>query len=163
MYAKPILFAIALCALPCFSAVAENISAEIEAKIEATGLKFSKSDGGNFRFTFRENNGRTQLVVVNGSPESYKNADFVEIWSKAVSSESRPVNGGQMRALLNDRQKTIGHWCLLKPSSPGKKWILYYSIKLPVSASAAAVEAAIRTCSSIADEKESELVGTDDN
>ena len=163
MNAKTIILAIALCALPCLSAVADSSSAKIETKIEATGLTFSKTDSGNFRLVFRENAGRTQLVVVNGQSTSYLDADFVEIWSIAVSSETRPVNGGQMRALLDGRKEALGHWCLIRPSGSGEKWILYYSIKIPVSATAAEFEAAIRTCSSIADEKENDLVGTDDN
>lgn len=163
MNVKTTFLAIAFCALPCSTAVAETTSAEIEAKIEETGLKFSKSDRGNFTLMFRENAGRTQLVVVNGHSTSYQDADFVEIWSKAVSSETRPVNGGQMRALLDGRKNVLGHWCLERPSGSGQKWILYYSIKIPISATAAEFEAAIRTCSFIADEKENDLVGTDDN
>lgn len=157
------LLMMALGTLLTLPAIADSSAAEIEAKIEETGLEFSKSDGGGFRLILRENAGRTQLVVVNGSPESYKNADFVEIWSKAVSSETRPVTKGQMRVLLDGHNKTLGHWCLIRPSIHGEKWILYYSIKIPVSATADEFEAAIRTCSSVADEKENDLIGTDDN
>lgn len=163
MNVKTATLLIALCVFPSLSAVADTSADEIESKIKATGLKFRKTESGLFRLVFNEGDGRSQLVLVNGHSTSYRDVNFVEIWSKAVLSEIRPVNGSQMRDLLSGEYKHLGHWCLLKPSNPGGKWMLYYSIKIPVSATAVEFEAAIRNCSSVADKKEKELVGTDDN
>jgi hypothetical protein len=154
-----------LCAaLHCpISAIAGNSQDTIESKVKGTGLKYRKDDDGDFRFTFKEGGGRTQLVCVFGKAETFLGTDFVEVWSVAVRGKTRPVNGRQMRTLLKDSDKELGHWCLRKPSRPDGKWVLYYSIKLPVSATADEFKAAIQTCSSVADDVENDLVGTDDN
>lgn len=155
---------VACCAAMSFPVKADETTASIESIIQATGLKYSKTESGDFRFLFDEGDGRSQLVIVNGSATSYRDAQFVEIWSKSVVSETRPVNTNQMRELLRaSNSSELGHWCLIKPSGTGNKWHLYYSIHLPITGSPDSFEAAIRECSTKADEKEKELVGTDDN
>lgn len=163
MNIRNIILTAALCALPYLSVFAETTSSDIEAKVKATGLTYKTDSDGDFRLGFNMGEGRSQLVFVKGHTTTYKNAEFVEVFAIAVMSESRPVNRGQMRKLLSGEKHNLGHWCLQKPSSPGRKWILYYSIHLPVSASADEFEAAIRECASVADDKENDLVGTDDN
>ncbi|MBR1608524.1 MAG: hypothetical protein IJ678_02780 [Kiritimatiellae bacterium] len=160
---------VACCAAMSFPVKADETTTAIESKIQATGLKYSKTESGDFRFLFDEGDGRSQLVIVNGSATSYHDAQFVEIWSKSVASEMRPVNTNQMRELLATTDGGVigggelGHWCLIKPSESGKKWHLYYSIHIPITGSPDAFEAAIRECSTKADGKEKELVGTDEN
>lgn len=151
------------CSATALPVMADAATDKVETKIEATGLKFSKTESGSFRFVFDEGDGRSQLVIVSGNTTSYHDVQFVEVWSTAVVSETRPVDANQMRELLGDEDGTLGHWCLIKPSDPGNKWRLYYSIQLPVSASPEAFRAAIGACSTKADKKEKELVGTDDN
>ena len=89
--------------------------------------------------------------------------DFVEIWSVAVRRESLNIGWFQMRLLLKDNEKELGHWCLRKPPQPGQKWILYYSIHLPVSATVDELKAAILDCASTADTLEIAVTQADDN
>lgn len=157
-----LLFIMALFAMTAVIAGADSSLDPVESKVKDSGLKYRKDEDGDLRVTFDMGGGRTQLVFVNGQTESFENVQYVEIWSIAALSESRPVNAGQMRKLLNGIDEEVGHWCLKKPSSPGQKWSLYYSVHLSLSASAKDFEAAIRACGAIADDKENDLLGTDD-
>lgn len=144
---------------------ASSFSEMLEAKIKGTGLRFEKTASGNFRLLFRYGStegDRTQLVIVLGRAIIVEDVPFAEIRSTAVLSKQRPVDVKQMKQLLAKKTDAIGHWCLEKPTADDDRWMLYYSVKIPLSSTATGWRTAIERCSSAADGKERELTGRDD-
>ena len=104
------------------------------------------------------------MVLVDEKVETYGDISVREIWSIAAKSETKPIDEKQMALLLvNSGGNYLGHWCLAKPSRDGEKWLLYYSVKMPTSATSDEMKAAVVECAKVADQFEKKLFESDDN
>ena len=147
------------------SSDANMSGSSLSAILSETGFEFNESEGGERWYaTFGVGDERVQMVLVNEKVETYEGISIREIWSIAAQGEMKPVSEEQMALLLqNSGGKYLGHWSLRKPSQIDDKWFLYYSVKMPTSATSAELKTAIIECAQVADHFEKNLFESDDN
>jgi hypothetical protein len=151
----PLLAAIAC--LLCFAAPpAPAGDASVEARLDARGIKYEIDADGDYKVVVSyEKEQRTQLVFVSGATESIKGLTVREVFSPAGKVNEDAIAGKALALLTESRTKKIGAWEIAGD-------VLYYVIKLPDSADAAQLDAAIDIVAEIADDKEIELSGDKD-
>lgn len=136
--------------------------AKITATLKATGMDYTEVEG-MYRLNIPNpaNQKRSQLVFVSTKTASFGGGLLFYICATATVTDQRPVSKEQMRRLLMWKRDELGHWGLKPPSPPLGKWMLQYSIGLPLSVSADELKAALIACAFETDTKEQELVGED--
>ncbi|HRO63787.1 hypothetical protein [Thermomonas sp.] len=145
------------CLLPLASLPAAAADASVEARLTARGLKYTIDDDGDYKviLNFSEE-GRTQLIYVSGGTEDVSGLSIREVFAPAANIKTDGLTAEMAMDLLREsRTKKIGAWEIAGD-------YLYYVIKLPDSANAQELNAAIRVAGSIADDKEIELSGDSD-
>lgn len=151
---RPLLVAASLLCLATPSAFAGDAS--VEARLDARGVKYQIDDDGDYKVVVSyEKEQRTQLVFVSGTTESIKGLTVREVFSPAGKVGADGIAGKALALLTESRSKKIGAWEIAGD-------ILYYVIKLPDSADATQLDAAIDIVAEIADDKEIELSGDKD-
>lgn len=142
-------------ALPAPGAVASDAS--VAARLEARGIQYVVDEDGDYRVTYSySQEGRTQLVFVSGRTESIGGFRVREVFAPAAVMSRDGVDGPVALQLLADSgRRKLGAW-----ESRGD--MLFYVIKLPDSADAAELEAAMDIAAEVADDKEIELSGDRD-
>ena len=143
----------------CLSAVAPlaHADASVEKRLNERGIKFERDKDGDYRVVYNYGDeGRTQLAYVSGSTETTRSFVVREVFAPAGHVDEDRIDLARTLKLLADsRQSKLGSW-----EVAGK--VLYYVIKLPDDVSAAALEAALDTVATQADNMEIELSGDRD-
>lgn len=151
------LLLLAACLLCLAATSAHAGDASVEARLDARGVKYQIDDDGDYKVVVSyEKDQRTQLVFVSGTTESIKGLTMREVFSPAGKVGADGIAGKALALLTESRSKKIGAWEIAGD-------VLYYVIKLPDSADAAQLDAAIDIVAEIADDKEIELSGDKDD
>ena len=152
---RSLLLAACLLCLAAPPALAGDVS--VEARLDARGVKYQIDDDGDYKVVVSyEKDQRTQLVFVSGTTESIKGLTVREVFSPAGKVATDGIAAKALALLTESRSKKIGAWEIAGD-------VLYYVIKLPDSADAAQLDAAIDIVAEIADDKEIELSGDKDD
>jgi hypothetical protein len=154
MNVKAILMAAMVLAASLVSA-----QASLTDLMDATGLKYKITKSGNAMTTYTLDGGRTQAVYISKRQYQVGNLNLREIWSNAgtVSSDAEAET---LRKLLTDGgEENVGAW-MVEENDDG--WLVYYSAKLP-DLSAADLKSVMRYIAAVADAKEQELGGNDED
>ena len=134
-----------------------HADASVEKRLSERGIKFERDDDGDYRVVYNYGDeGRTQLAYVSGNTETTRSFVVREVFAPPGHVDDDRIGLERALKLLADsRQSKLGSWELA-----GK--VLYYVIKLPDDVSAAALEAALDTAATQADNMEIELSGDRD-
>lgn len=133
---------------------------EVRQLLDKLGYKYEVDEDGDFKLTFgidEAKDGRSQLVFVRSSVESYGSHKVREIWSPAYSSETDEFPAKVANRLLEATQNSkMGAW-----AKQGRYAV--FVVKLPADADAELLDDAVDAALRSADEMEQELVpGKDD-
>lgn len=127
--------------------------------MDATGLKYKITKNGNAMTTYTLDGGRTQAVYVSKREYQVGDLNLREIWSNAGNVAS-DVEADVLQKLLTDGgEENLGAWLIEKNDD---NWLVYYSAKLP-DLSPADLKSVMRYVAAVADAKEQELNGTDED
>jgi hypothetical protein len=129
----------------------------VEKRLNERGVAFEVDEDGDYRVVYNyKDEGRTQLAFVRGETETTRSFVVREVWAPAAHIEKDGISGAKALELLVDsRTNKIGSWEI-----EGK--VLVYVIKLPDDVSGAALEAALDTVATVADDMEIKLTGGKD-
>jgi hypothetical protein len=132
----------------------------VAEQLDRLGLHYELTESNNYSVTYDLDGGRSQVAYVTADTETYKGVEIRELWSRAGTFDEIP-SADTMEKLLEDTgTEKIGAWALEKSSEDG--YILYYSIRVPVSLQDSQMGSLLRLAADVADQKESELFQTDD-
>lgn len=148
------LIAALLAALPA-TALAEDAS--VRRRLEAVGVKYDIDKDGDFRVVYNYSaEKRTQLVYVSGDTEAHSGVPIRKVFSPAAVLSQNPIDGARALELLRDAgTNKMGAWEI----SGG---VLFLAIKLPDSASASELKAAMDIAAELADDMEIKISGSKD-
>lgn len=128
----------------------------VKRRLDAAGHKYSVDKDGDFKITFSFDDNRSQMVLVTGQP--YVIADGVavrEIYSGVAKDPDDNIAGRAADFLKENQTKKIGAY-------EAQGGLVAFNVKLPDSASAAQLSAAIKMVAVTADEKEKAISGSRD-
>ncbi len=142
-----------LAAIPAHAAGAEDPT--VKCRLEAQSIKYEIDKDGDFKITYNyKKEGRTQLVFVSGKTETVGGVPVREVFAPAAKADA--LDGAKALELLRaSRRAKLGSWEI------GGDY-LYFVIKLPDTATAQQLEAALDVAAEVADDKELEVTGARD-
>jgi len=128
--------------------------------MDATGLKYKITKSGNAQAVFDLDGGRSQAVYLSQRVYRVGDLSLREIWSNAANIDT-DVEADTLRDLLSGGgDENVGGW-MLERNDDGT-WLVYYSTRLP-DLSPSDLKSVMRYVAAVADAKEMELDGGDDN
>ena len=162
LFSRPIflLAASAFCAIIPLAADTKP-DASVQAMLEANGQAFEVSKSGNYKVELATTGKRTQLVFIGSATEQYDGVDIREIWSNAGDFPEEPDQATLVDLMTESGSNKIGCWALEKEASGS--YLLFYSIKLPVSYTAEDLKMMLGFVADVADAREEQYFGNDDN
>ena len=127
----------------------------VQRRLKAQSIKFEVDKDGDFKVTYNyKKEGRTQLVFVSGKTEIVGGVPVREVFAPAAKADA--LDGEKALELLrSSRRAKLGSWEI------GGDY-LYFVIKLPDTATAKQLEAALDVAAEVADDKDLELTGARD-
>ena len=145
------------CLLTLAPQLAQAEDVLVKRRLEARGVKYKMDKDGDFLVVngYRDS-GRSQQVFVSGRTETIGGFTLRKIFSPAAVMSRNPVDGAKALELLaaNSINK-IGAWEI-------RGGVLFVTIKLPDTISAAELQSAMDTAATIADDMEIKLTGKDE-
>jgi hypothetical protein len=143
-----------LALMPQF-ALADQLT--VEQRLDEIGLKYDRDKDGDYRVVFNyARDKRSQLVYVSGTTQASGSVTIRKVFSPAAVLSKNPISGERALALLDDAfTNKMGGWEL-------GGGVLYLAIKLPDSASADELHAAMNIAASLADDMEIKISGKRD-
>jgi hypothetical protein len=127
--------------------------------LDAIDKKYEIDDDGDFRIIDAYDDGRSQIIYVNSATEMFGDVEVREVWGPIMVIKedlSADVANNLLRA--SDRTK-IGGW-VLQQVADGEA--VAFKAKIAADADPKVLGNVILVVGVTADEKEKELVGTDD-
>jgi hypothetical protein len=136
---------------------AQAEDASVRRRLEDRGVKFDIDKDGDFRIVYNyAQEKRSQLVYVSGDTQSHSGVLIRKVFSPAAMLSQNPIDGVRALELLRDADTNkMGAWEI----SGG---VLFLSIKLPDSASATELKAAMDIAAELADNMEIKISGKKD-
>jgi hypothetical protein len=135
--------------------------ARVQTLLDKIGQKFTTTKSGNYQVELDQDNKRTQLVYIMSATEKYNGVEIREIWSNAGSFPEEPDQATLLDLMTESGSNKIGCWAL-EPQDDGT-YLLYYTIKLPISYTASDLKMMLAFAAKIADQREKQFFDTDDN
>lgn len=153
-----------LLALLCAPALAQDAAAPappagdpVAARLAERGIEYDIDQDGDYRVVYSwTHEERSQLVFVSGRAEEVGGKRIRQVFAPAARL-SGDLDAAAANGLLRDSQtRKLGAWEISGD-------ILYYVVKLPEESDAAMLELAMSAAAEIADDKELELTGGQDD
>lgn len=133
-----------------------NIMPAVSA-LSKEGIKFRYTPNDDIQAGFQTEEGRDNLVFVNGETKREGDYEYREVWSPAYSGG--PISSSKLEQLLIDNgQQKFGGWRL----SQGDKWIVIYAVRVSATADGTTLRTAMELCAMKADALEKEWTGKDE-
>lgn len=142
-------------------AVAEH-DARVRERLEQTDLKFEIDEDGDFKLLFEYDDDRSQIVFINSQTETYEDLEIREIWAVGYVPDEEDgkvpadVSANLIRA---NSQIKMGAWQVQKL---GDKEVGVFRATISANADKETILDTLRLVGISADEKEAELLGSDD-
>ncbi len=151
-------------ALPGQSLFGQSVEPDSRIKnlLDQTSLKYEVDSDGDFKLLYEYDDGRSHIVFVNSKTETYGGMEIREIWSVGYmtpddgDSVSGKVSENLIRA--NSRAK-LGAWQIQKMDG---KEVGVFRAMVPADAGQDIILDTMKLVGITADEKESELLNSDD-
>jgi len=143
------------------AAVAEH-DARVRERLEQTDLKFEIDEDGDFKLLFEYDDDRSQIVFINSETETYEDLEIREIWAVGYVPDEEngkvpaDVSANLIRA---NSQIKMGAWQVQKL---GDKEVGVFRATISANADKETILDTLRLVGISADEKEAELLGSDD-
>ncbi|KFN44498.1 hypothetical protein [Arenimonas oryziterrae] len=139
------------------SASAASSDAVIKAQLESKGIKFEIDGDGDFKIVYKVGTkGRTQLVFVRSSVNTYGTLKVREIWSPGYKSETTDFPPLIANTLLRENHSVkLGAW-------EANENIAMFVVKIAADANAEQLVDAIEAAVNSADKLEESMSGSKD-
>ena len=156
--------------LPTAAIIAQDESAEekathdvrIKKLLDQTELNFEIDGDGDFKLLFEYDDGRSHIVFINSKTETYQGMEIREVWAVGYVP---PDNAGTVPSDVGDNliranaATKLGAWQIQKM---GDKEVGVFRAMIAAEANKEIVLDTLRLVGISADEKEAELLKTDD-
>ena len=149
-------FSLALAALtaPAFAATPDPA---LKKLLDAQKMKYEIDSDGDFKVTFDLGKGRTQIVWIRSSTETYGSLKVREVWSPGYK-----LTGAQLPAPIANRLLEHSHSMILGGWTKQKTYAMFV-VKILATATPQQVRDAAEAAADAADDIEQELApGTDE-
>lgn len=133
----------------------------VQTLLDKIGQSYTVTKSGNYQVELDQDGGRTQYVYIGSATEKYSGIEIREIWSNAGSFSEEPDQATLLDLMTESGQNKIGCWALEKQDDGS--YLLYYTVKLPVSFTASDLKMMLAFTAKIADQREEQFFGNDDN
>lgn len=133
----------------------------LKEKIEATGLSYKVTEKGDYHLTVKRDDGRTQLIIITGKTQTYKDMELLDIWSPIKKITSKSELGFTNGLFLMERNESLkfGAWQIAGEKSP---YLVNISITTSTSIASHDLKKIIEFLAEEADLREKELTQKDD-
>jgi len=129
----------------------------VKAQLDSLDIKYDVDSDGDFKLTFDVGEGRSQLVWIRSSTETYGTLKIREVWSPGYKS-----SGAELPVKIANRLLEHSHGLILGGWTKQKTFAML-AVKIPVSATPQQLRDACEAAADAADEIEQELTpGKDD-
>jgi hypothetical protein len=143
-------------------AVADSdIDGRVQLLLDKIGQDYELTDAGNYQIELDMAGSRTQYVYIMSGTEKYGGIEIREIWSNAGYFPEEPDQATLVDLMTESGMNKIGCWAL--EDQEDGSYLLYYTIKLPVSFTASDLRMMLGFAAEIADAREAQFFGSDDN
>ncbi|MDF7817259.1 hypothetical protein P1X15_06610 [Runella sp. MFBS21] len=134
---------------------------DFKQKIEATGLSYKVTEKGDYHLTVKRDDGRTQLIIITGKTQTYKDMELLDIWSpiKKITSKSDLGFANGLFLLERNENLKFGAWQIAGEKSP---YLVNISITTSTSIASHDLKKIIEFLAEEADLREKELTQKDD-
>ncbi len=133
----------------------------VQTLLDKIGQDYTVTKAGNYQVELDTKDDRTQLVYISSATEKYSGIEIREIWSNAGTFPEEPDQATLLDLMTESGSNKIGCWALEKQDDGG--YLMYYTIKLPVSFTASDLKMMLAFAATIADAREEQFFDTDDN
>lgn len=133
----------------------------VQTLLDKIDQAYTVTKAGNYQVELDTKDDRTQLVYISSSTEKYSGIEIREIWSNAGTFPEEPDQATLLDLMTESGSNKIGCWALEKQDDGS--YLLYYTIKLPVSFTASDLKMMTGFAATIADAREEQFFDTDDN
>jgi len=127
--------------------------------LEKADLKYTVDSDGDFQVVFSYDDDRTQAVFIKSATEKIGAIEVREVFSYAYRSKDPLPTSAAVDALKDNATRKIGAWELLEGNG---KQVLSFTVKIDAVTGPDALETILRAVGRTADEREKELLGTDE-
>ncbi|MEB3298035.1 MAG: hypothetical protein VKO21_00930 [Candidatus Sericytochromatia bacterium] len=127
--------------------------------LDGLGFVHERDSDGDYKLIFQLDDGRSQMVWINGETETYGPYEIHEIWSPAHRFKGKLP---EAESFLEDSQvKKLGAWQMRRISEDER--VLIFVAKVPGPPTEASLRAVLQLVIDVADSTEARLSGGKDN
>ena len=136
--------------------------ARVKTLLDETDLKYEIDKDGDFKLLFEYDDGRSHIVFVNSGTESYQGMEIREVWAVGYVP---PEDGDKVESKICENliranaTSKIGAWQVQKM---GDKEVAVFRAMIPAASDQQTLTDTLKLVGISADEKESELLKSDD-
>ena len=133
----------------------------VKQLLDKTELKYEIDKDGDFKLLFEFEDGRSQIVFVNSNTETYQGLEIREVWAVGY----QPAEGDKVDAAVSEHliranaQLKLGAWQVQKL---GDQEVGVFRAMISAESGKDVLVDTMRLVGVTSDEKESELLGSDD-
>ncbi len=131
----------------------------VRTLLEKADLKYEVDEDGDFRLVFEWEDGRSQLVFISSATSALDGLEIREVWSVGYLSEDMMPAKIMKNLLEENAEVKLGAWQLLRM---GEKDAGVFSAQIAADTDAKTLGTVLNAVSITADEKEKELMKSDD-
>jgi len=133
-----------------------SVDARIATQLKNLDFNYEIDEDGDYKMVFDMDEGRSQLVFVRSSVETFGSHAIREIWSPGFRAESDPFPAKVASRLLEDSQESkLGAWVKQRDAA-------MFVVKIDAEASDEQLSDAIDAATRSADAMEKEITGEDE-
>jgi len=150
--------------MPAQSLLAQSTEhdSRVKDQLDKTDLKYEIDDDGDFKLLFEFDDSRSHIVFVNSQTETYGDMEIREVWSVGYVSpdEAETVSSDVCENLIRaNATAKMGAWQIIKMDD---KEVGVFRAMVPANASREVIIDTMKLVGITADEKESELLDSDE-
>jgi hypothetical protein len=127
--------------------------------LDKADLKYTVDADGDFQIVFSYDDDRSQAVFMKSATQKVGAIEVREVFSYAYRSTDPLPTSAAVDALKDNTTRKIGAWELLEGNG---KQALSFSVKIDATTGPDALVTILRAVAQTADEREKELLGTDE-
>jgi len=136
---------------------AQKADTRVQLLLDKIGQTYTVTDNGDYQIDLDQDGGGTQSVYVGSVTEKYDSIEIREVWSNAGNFPEAPDQATLVDLMTESGSNKIGCWALEKQQDG--TYLLYYTIKLPASFTAADLKMMLDFAATIAYQRKTQLFG----
>jgi hypothetical protein len=147
-------------ASPGESTAATKADSRVENALKKVDYKYAVTPLGNFRVSFKLDDGRGHLVFISSSTETFGSLEIRKIWATVMKSKEPLPRDLANKLLMDNIPMKLGAYELTQVDKGGYK--IQFSARVDARCTPAALMDAVRIVLMTADGKEKELTNADE-